>query len=743
MRTKAVAVSLLLLALPALAAEPRPQPSGVPGTVTLPLPEYDRLLERARKDQPVPAVPPVEVALARAEARGAVADGLVRGTLTLEGEVYAHGLVRLPIASGLTLLDARSAGRPVPLVNVAGQVQALLRGPGVFTLQLDWAAPVTSDPGRASFVLAVPRAGSVRALLDLPGEHADVALERGAVTKKAALVGKTRVEATLEPGGQARFSWSAREAALLPAREARLLSDVKTLVAVGEGELSMVALVDVSVVEGEPESLTLQLPEGFELTGVSGSTLESTSEGPGTLTLGLRAGGRRHQCVLSLARAGAESGPLPLVTVRGTQRETGEVGLLGQGTVELQAHEGGTLRRMDPAEASAGLRALSSEPLLLAFRYHRREGEAPTLAVDVQRFEPATVLPALAERGVATTLVTAEGRLLTEVKLTVRNQAQPFLKVELPEPATLLSAEVAGQAVKPVSGQDGTRVPLLRAGFRPSGPYEVSFVYQQPGTPFGKKGQARVSLPRFDLPVSLVEWELFLPERYEVKSFEGNARRELALAWGQSGSEEGVEGGAVGGVPGGVVGGLTGRRDEGDAVAPLDVTGLIGRVTDAQGGAIPGATVQLTLASGGTRTAVSDPNGWYVFPNVPRGRHRLTCELQGFATRHRDVQYSTGRFMANFVLNVGAMSETVEVVGAAPTVSDEANFARQQREEAAEQKAQMNAPSSNVFALQRRVAGVLPVRVEVPRSGESYRFARALALEEATTVSFSYRSRRK
>lgn len=55
----------------------------------------------------------------------------------------------------------------------------------------------------------------------------------------------------------------------------------------------------------------------------------------------------------------------------------------------------------------------------------------------------------------------------------------------------------------------------------------------------------------------------------------------------------------------------------------------------------------------------------------------------------------------------------------------------------------MNAPSSNVFALQRRVAGVLLVRVEVPRSGESYRFARALALDDATTVSFSYKVRGK
>ena len=67
--------------------------------------------------------------------------------------------------------------------------------------------------------------------------------------------------------------------------------------------------------------------------------------------------------------------------------------------------------------------------------------------------------------------------MLTEVQLTLRNRAQPFMKVTLPAGATMLSVEVAGETAKPVMGSDGTRVPLLRAGFRPDGPYSVSFVY--------------------------------------------------------------------------------------------------------------------------------------------------------------------------------------------------------------------------------------------------------------------------
>jgi hypothetical protein len=51
-----------------------------------------------------------------------------------------------------------------------------------------------------------------------------------------------------------------------------------------------------------------------------------------------------------------------------------------------------------------------------------------------------------------------------------------------------------------------------------------------------------------------------------------------------------------------------------------------------------------------------------------------------------------------------------------------------------------NNASANVLDLQKRVAGVLPVRIDVPRAGNSYRFERALVLDEETKVTFSYKS---
>ena len=123
----------------------------------------------------------------------------------------------------------------------------------------------------------------------------------------------------------------------------------------------------------------------------------------------------------------------------------------------------------------------------------------------------------------ATTLVTAKGRALTEVRLQIQNRAQPFLRVALPAGATMASVEVAGEPVKPALGADGTRVPLLRPGLRPNGPYEVSFVYLHAGTPFARKGDLDMTLPKMDIPAGLVTWEVFVPDRYATQVTGGNA----------------------------------------------------------------------------------------------------------------------------------------------------------------------------------------------------------------------------
>jgi len=70
-------------------------------------------------------------------------------------------------------------------------------------------------------------------------------------------------------------------------------------------------------------------------------------------------------------------------------------------------------------------------------------------------------------------------------------------------------------------------------------------------------------------------------------------------------------------------------------------------------------------------------------------------------------------------------------------VTGEASEVRESRDEKKKAQAAQSAPSANVVNLQRRVAGVLPVAIDVPRAGTPYRFVRPLVLDEETKVTFS------
>jgi hypothetical protein len=118
---------------------------------------------------------------------------------------------------------------------------------------------------------------------------------------------------------------------------------------------------------------------------------------------------------------------------------------------------------MDVKEANPYLRSMARFPAQAAFRYHRQPNETPSLALAWVRFPDSGVLAAVAESAQVTTLVTSEGKSLTEIKLMLKNQAQPFLKVGLAAGASILSAEVAGERVKPVQGADGSRSPRKAA----------------------------------------------------------------------------------------------------------------------------------------------------------------------------------------------------------------------------------------------------------------------------------------
>ena len=188
------------------------------------------------------------------------------------------------------------------------------------------------------------------------------------------------------------------------------------------------------------------------------------------------------------------------------------------------------------------------------------------------------------------------------------------------------------------------------------------------------------------------------------------------------------------------VGGLVDSFYVPDAGFPGQLGGI---VLDPSGAVVSGARVSLTnSATGATIDAITNPAGRWIVSNLPSGPGKLRVEANGFQNLEQSFNYDASR-PAQYLskLSLGGTAESVEVMAQAVNGPMNGRNDQQLAQLESNAKKQTANPSANVVNLQRRVAGVLPVAIDVPRTGTSFQFARALVLDEETKVTFSYKSR--
>jgi hypothetical protein len=111
-------------------------------------------------------------------------------------------------------------------------------------------------------------------------------------------------------------------------------------------------------------------------------------------------------------------------------------------------------------------------------------------------------------------------------------------------------------------------------------------------------------------------------------------------------------------------------------LAQFETAEVLGTVRDPSGAAVPGATVTLTNQDTNIQTrGVTDANGNYDFFNVRVGRYTVTVEHAGFAKASAtDITVNVNaRQRVDLAMQVGAVTESVEVTGAAAALETDSS----------------------------------------------------------------------
>jgi hypothetical protein len=143
------------------------------------------------------------------------------------------------------------------------------------------------------------------------------------------------------------------------------------------------------------------------------------------------------------------------------------------------------------------------------------------------------------------------------------------------------------------------------------------------------------------------------------------------------------------------------------------------------GAVLPGVTVHLKV-DGYERSVTSDATGSFIFFDVPHGQVELTSTLTGFATSVVTLSFDGSPRRVAIDMSISQLQETITVSGDSPAIDTR-------------REPEALPPSQNVVNLQQRAAGVLPIRVDVPRAGMSHQFVKPLVVDTVATVTLRYK----
>ena len=144
--------------------------------------------------------------------------------------------------------------------------------------------------------------------------------------------------------------------------------------------------------------------------------------------------------------------------------------------------------------------------------------------------------------------------------------------------------------------------------------------------------------------------------------------------------------------------------------AQRDLATISGTVNDSQGSVVPNAKITITEdVTGINYDVVSDSKGEFIRPLLKTGTYTVTAEESGFK---KDIQKGIvltagGRTAVSFTLTVGEISQSVEVVSAAPLLQTESTVLGQDLN--SRQTSELPLGGTRVFTFLARLSpGVVP-----------------------------------
>ncbi|MCC6807214.1 MAG: hypothetical protein IT381_07305 [Deltaproteobacteria bacterium] len=518
---------------------PRPSPQALvapsEGKATVPLVEYMRVvraLEAARKKDTVNPGP--AVVLGAADYSGEVKNGALALTMRLQATLGQPGRWKsVPlIGESVVLASAKDEhGQALPIVRQNGYHVWLTQAAAETSLTVELLVPARGPRGSIEYDFPVPRTPVTHVRTHFAQAGLEPRLDAAVQAKVERSGAGTTLDATLRPTTRLHLV-GFREVADAGGQKAKVYAETLNLLSVDAGSLELFSVLRYTILYGGVKDFHVLVPKGFTVVSAEGEgafryVVEASDAGTlvrGETELPIR---NAYEVSLRLRRElpratdEALSIDAPLPRPQRVERDAGWLGIEVPGKLQLQEKAIAGVLPVDVRQLPPDMVESSVSPILKAYRYHAADAAVTLAATRLPEKDPKG---ASIDRLVASSLLSPEGTLLTDLSVTLRNRLRPSLVLALPEGATVVSALIDGQPVKPSRDAGGRlTLPLVRSGGDDRlRPFTVQLALEQNVGRLGWIGRPTLALPSVDLPISSLRWVVYVPERNVYSRLEGD-----------------------------------------------------------------------------------------------------------------------------------------------------------------------------------------------------------------------------
>ncbi|MFH2137189.1 MAG: hypothetical protein ABII88_01605 [Candidatus Omnitrophota bacterium] len=317
--------------------------------------------------------------------------------------------------------------------------------------------------------------------------------------------------------------------------DSRVTSDVFTFISVGEGLMLSNSAVTFDVLFAGIDKFSLVLPEDVSGVDITGEGIKAKDEREEERTVDGKIqkikiydislhskvkGKYTLYCACEkVLKNSSQKSDIPVLEVLGVDRQTGSIAIGPRANVEIELVNLQGASQVDVKEMPQDKITGLDIQVLYALKYVRYPY---AVSLEVKKHEDVSVLVAVVESAVITSVMGKDGQIIVDAKYFVKNRSKQYLDIELPKDAAIWSTFVDGKAVKPAKTEEGrVLLPLVKYEEKDRS-FPVEIIYETKRPKLFMFGAVSLTAPVFDIPLTNITWNVYLPFGYNYHNINSN-----------------------------------------------------------------------------------------------------------------------------------------------------------------------------------------------------------------------------